>query len=59
MIFAPYKNGVSHSPWEEITAKQASQGCQVLFDTLLSLTGKNSFLLTSRAAFGFSPQVSR
>jgi N-carbamoyl-L-amino-acid hydrolase len=38
MIFVPCRRGVSHSPEEWIEPAQATQGCQVLFRTLLSLT---------------------
>ena len=38
MIFTPCRNGVSHSPEEWITQKQAAQGCQVLLNTILQLS---------------------
>jgi hydantoinase/carbamoylase family amidase len=37
MIFVPCRRGVSHSPEEWIEPTQATQGCQVLLRTLLSL----------------------
>ncbi len=34
MIFIPCRNGISHNPAESISKEEASQGCQLLLDSL-------------------------
>lgn len=42
MIFVPCRNGVSHSPLEWIESHNAADGCQVLFNTVGKLAGKEN-----------------